>query len=96
MPLSTQTGQQLYRIIQEGLTNIRKHAKASHVNLKVSATVERIHLILIDNGKGFDPDLSYRGFGLQGIKQRVKVLNGEITVNSTLGKGTQIHVSVPQ
>jgi signal transduction histidine kinase len=96
MPLSTQTGQQLYRIIQEGLTNIRKHAKASHVSLKVSATVERIHLTLIDNGKGFDPTLSYRGFGLQGIKQRVKVLDGEITVNSTLGKGTQIHVSVPQ
>jgi signal transduction histidine kinase len=96
MPLSTQTGQQLYRIVQEGLTNIRKHAKASHVSLQISATVERIHLILIDNGKGFDPNFSHKGFGLQGIKQRVKVLNGDITVNSKPGKGTQIHVSVPQ
>ncbi len=96
MPLSTQTGQQLYRIIQEGLTNIRKHAKASHVSLQISATIEQIHLTLIDNGKGFDPNLAYKGFGLQGIKQRVKVLDGEIIVNSTPGKGTQIHVSVPQ
>jgi signal transduction histidine kinase len=96
MPLSPQTGQHLYRIVQEGLTNIRKHAKASHVSLKISATVERIHLILIDNGKGFDQALSFTGFGLQGIKQRVNVLEGELTVNSTPGKGTRIHVSIPQ
>lgn len=95
-PLMAQTSQQLYRIMQEGLTNIRKHAEATHVHLRVTATDDRIHLTLMDDGKGFDPTVSHIGLGLQSIQQRVNLLAGEFTVKSAIGKGTQLEISLPR
>lgn len=97
LPLLTpQTSQQLYRIVQEGLTNIRKHAQASHVHLQLTATADRIHLTLTDNGSGFDPTGSHTGLGLQSIQQRVDLLAGVFTIESEIGEGTQLDVSLPQ
>ncbi|PSB26307.1 sensor histidine kinase [Stenomitos frigidus] len=94
--LPPQTSQQLYRIVQEGLTNVRKHASASCVKLRLYSTVERIHLTLTDDGRGFNPTLPCSGFGLQGIQQRVSLLAGDFTVKSAIGEGTQLEVSIPQ
>ena len=86
----------IYRIVQEGLTNIRKHAKASKV--KVHVNLEEVaKLQLEDNGVGFDisekPD---QHFGLQGLQERVELVGGQLSIASELGEGTQIAVSIPK
>ncbi|MBW4694631.1 MAG: sensor histidine kinase [Lyngbya sp. HA4199-MV5] len=95
-PLSVQTSQQLYRIVQEGFTNIRKHAGAAHVCLRLTTSDDRIQLTLTDDGRGFDPAAVYTGLGLQGIQQRVSLLSGDFTIKSAIGKGTQLDVSLPR
>jgi signal transduction histidine kinase len=94
--LPLETNQQLYSIVQEGLTNIQKYANASQVSLRLWATPDSIHLILKDDGRGFDTTRVYSGFGLRGMKERVQILGGEIKIISSLGQGTQIRVSIPQ
>lgn len=94
--LPFETSQHLYSIIQEGLTNIQKHAYASHVRLQIWATSDSISLALDDDGKGFDSKQLFSGFGLRGMKERVKILSGKIKITSAPGKGTQILVEVPR
>ena len=93
--LPLQVNHNLYYIIKEGLTNIQKHAQASRISLRCQATTDRITVILEDNGQGFEPGLSYTGFGLQGMKERVQLLQGKLKIHSTLGTGTQIQVIIP-
>jgi signal transduction histidine kinase len=91
-----------YRLIQEGLTNIQKHAEASHVSVRLSASVSHIMLHIEDNGKGFEVDkrlkaaLGERRMGLWGMEQRVAFLNGEMKIESGLAHGTKILIKVPQ
>ena len=94
-PLPLQVSHHLYYIIAEGLTNIQKHSNADRIYLQGQATSDRITLRLEDNGRGFDPALSYPGFGLQGMKERVQILNGDFKIRSTPGAGTQIKVTIP-
>jgi signal transduction histidine kinase len=93
--LPVQTSHQLYCIVQEGLTNIQKHASASFVSLKGYQTSNEIIIELTDNGKGFKVSTPHTGFGLRGMRERVLILGGEIKINSALNSGTQIHVSIP-
>ncbi|GAA6616230.1 sensor histidine kinase [Scytonema sp. NUACC26] len=93
--LPVQTSHQLYCIVQEGLTNIQKHASASFVNLKGYQTSSEIIIELTDNGKGFKVSAPHTGFGLRGMRERVHILGGDIKINSTLNSGTQIHVVIP-
>ena len=86
----------LYCIIKEGLTNIQKHSNADRIYLQCQVTSDSIILRLEDNGRGFDPDLSYTGLGLQGMKERTHLLNGKLKICSTLSVGTQIEVIVPK
>ena len=92
----------LYRLIQEGLTNIRKHAAdASHVNVRLSATVSHIMLHIEDNGKGFEVNkrlaaaLDEKRMGIWNMEQRVAFLNGEMKIESGLAHGTKILIKVP-
>jgi signal transduction histidine kinase len=94
-PVGLQTSHQLYCIIQEGLTNIQKHAHASCVKLRGHATSEQIILELEDNGRGFDPTLPRPGYGLRGMSERVNLLGGQLQIKSTAGQGTQIRISAP-
>lgn len=94
--LPLQTNQHLYRIVQEGLTNIQKHANASDVRLRTWTTVNSIHLTLSDNGQGFDPKGSGSGFGLQGMRERAHILGGDLKIISTPDRGTQIQVIIPR
>ncbi|WP_186375834.1 sensor histidine kinase [Hyella patelloides] len=94
--LPLQVSHHLYYIIKEGLTNIQKHSNADRIYLQCQATSDRITVRLEDNGRGFDPALSYPGFGLQGIKERVNILNGELKICTTPEVGTRIMVMIPK
>jgi signal transduction histidine kinase len=86
----------VYRAIQEALTNCSKHADASRVTVTVSHERDRVSATVQDNGRGFDKrHLQTRGLGLVGMSERVRALQGVITVSSELGRGTLISLEVP-
>lgn len=93
----------LYRIVQESLTNVYKHAKADKVKLNISVDNNQVLLIISDNGVGFDINKinkskikkSKSGFGLEGIKERVELLRGRMSITSERGLGTDIVIKVP-
>lgn len=90
----------LYRIAQEALTNAQKHATAYQIEITLTAEDGWIRLVIQDDGHGFDPDTVAQNsglehFGLVGIGERVKLLGGSLSLQSTLGAGTCIDVSVP-
>jgi signal transduction histidine kinase/ligand-binding sensor domain-containing protein len=84
-----------YRIVQESLGNIMKHAQATEVNVRVKRRIENVSLTIEDNGRGFTPDErstqpSHSGFGLTGMGERAKLLGGELKVRSIQGRGTTV------
>jgi two-component system, sensor histidine kinase and response regulator len=85
----------LYRIVQEGLTNISKYAQASHVQIQLMRTDHQIALAIVDNGKGFDATQATDGFGLQGMQERVADLDGNFVLTTEPGKGCQIRIKMP-
>ena len=91
----------LYRIAQEALNNIVKHANASKVNVIVERTGDDVILIVEDNGVGFDRDAlkpgrkSGNGLGLTGMGERASLINGDTEIESTPGRGTTVFVRVP-
>jgi signal transduction histidine kinase len=89
---------ELYRIAQEALNNVVKHAAATHVAIRLDATDDAILLTIADDGKGFDPDAALRddAFGIIGMHERAAILKGTVTVDSHPGRGTRIGVSVPR
>lgn len=93
--LSLQTSHQIYCIVKEGVINIQKHADASEVLFQAQSTSENIILELRDDGRGIDPTILHSGFGLQGMRERAKMLGGKLLVNSSPGAGTQIKVILP-
>lgn len=94
VPLLESEGQlALYRIAQESLTNIVKHAQATEVSLRFYNRVDAQVFEISDNGCGFEPDEATAGLGLIGMKERVKMIDGRLHIQSRLGKGTSIEVS---
>jgi signal transduction histidine kinase len=88
----------IFRIAQEALNNVLKHAGATQVDLHLALSPEQVYLIVADNGQGFDPgDLKKdeAGYGLRNMKERARLLNGDFDVNSTPGQGTVIEVTIP-
>ena len=88
----------LYRCIQEALTNVARHASATRVSLKLAFHNSYVLVRVTDNGVGFDPlGSSEKGkhLGLQGMKERVALLGGDITINSSPGNGTDIKITIP-
>ena len=86
----------LYRIVQEGLTNCARHAQASHIQVRVKEDSSQVTVTVEDDGIGFDQNqgTSY-GLGLLGITERVRELDGSVSVESAPGKGTRIAVVLP-
>jgi len=82
----------LLRIAQESLTNAVKHANARNFKATLSVSAGQIQLQLVDDGRGFDPQAEYEGFGLMGMKERVDRMNGEFIIRSKHGVGTEILV----
>ena len=86
----------LYRVIQESLRNIVKHSSAKKVTVKLESIDSRVHLAISDNGVGFDPATPQRtGIGLLSMRERVRLVDGEILVKSESGKGTKIDIWAP-
>jgi PAS domain S-box-containing protein len=88
----------LYRIVQEGLTNVLKHAQARHVSLILQRSAGQVLAILEDDGQGFDVDGKTNPvgrLGLLGMRERVDLVGGTLTIESTPGKGTTIFVRIP-
>jgi signal transduction histidine kinase len=87
----------LYRVVQEALHNVSKHARASQVRLKASGSPEGIHLSIHDTGVGFDSEagLSQHGLGIVSMKERVQLVQGEFSIHSKPGRGTEVTVFVP-
>lgn len=88
----------LYRLIQEIISNIRKHANATNILIQLFGRNDGLSLIVEDNGEGFDYDKALKsgGVGLKNINSRVEFLNGEIDWNSSLEKGTTITIDFPR
>ena len=93
IPLKISTA--LYRITQEALTNIAKHAQASRVDLSLQNDPKMIKLTITDDGCGFNPTQNSTGFGLQGMEERAVALSGSFEISSTLGQGSTIQVNMP-
>ena len=90
----------LYRIMQEGLTNIAKHAAATHVTLQVWHEGRRVHSLLRDDGAGFAVEqvvdrTGPRGLGLLGIQERLEALGGTLQITSAPGQGTTLQITLP-
>src|SRR6266496_5310261 len=85
----------LYRITQELINNVLKHAEAKHVSLQIGQRDEKIILMMEDDGKGFDINAHKDGYGLNNLDARAKLMNGTITIDSQPGKGTSVLIEVP-
>jgi signal transduction histidine kinase len=102
-PLSSELKLTLYRLIQESLTNISKHAAATEVAIVLQTgyangdrqSAATIQAIVQDNGKGFDLDRQPAGFGLQGMQERTLALAGELTIKTAPGHGCHIQAIFP-
>jgi PAS domain S-box-containing protein len=99
LPLAIETT--LFRIAQEALTNVTKHARASQVTVTLEAVGGEICLTIADNGTGFDPSSLHRtverpGYGLMSMQERTDAVGGRFRVESTPEKGTRLIVEVPR
>jgi two-component system sensor histidine kinase UhpB len=85
----------IYRIVQECLTNVSRHAQASWVKVQVINQGTRIVVDIIDDGVGFDTDIKVDGFGLAGIQERVEGLDGLFNIKTAENEGVAIHIEIP-
>jgi PAS domain S-box-containing protein len=91
----------LYRVVQEALTNVVRHADANGVTVQLQGTESKVVAVVQDDGRGFDPqarrgrDISARGIGLLGMRERIALLGGGFRIDSRPGRGTRISVDIP-
>jgi signal transduction histidine kinase len=95
LPSEKATG--IFRVYQEALTNIVRHAKATTVTTKITVTGEQFILTITDDGTGFDPKVvgNKKTLGLLGIRERIFMMNGQYELSSTAGKGTVVSLIIP-
>ncbi len=94
--LEPRTQVEVLRILQEALTNVRKHADATVVRVNAEVADGNMRLTVIDNGRGFRPDeTSGEGLGVQGMKERARLMGGDLIVSSEPSGGTAVHLDVP-
>jgi len=94
--LKDQLELELYKMTQEIMDNIIKHANASHVLVQINQYSDEVHLIIEDDGRGYDPELTRPGGnGLENLRNRTKLLNGEIDIYSKIREGTSISINIP-
>ncbi len=85
----------LYRVIQELMSNILKHAKASTVTIQISRIEDELNVTVEDDGQGFDPAAVKSGMGLKNIEARVRGINGSVFFDTGKGNGTSVLIEVP-
>lgn len=95
--MAPETEAAIYRVVQEALHNVAKHAQAHNVSIQMERGNGELRLLVEDDGIGIQGKYSSRGrsFGLAGIKERIGMLGGRVQISSVRGKGTRIEVTVP-
>ncbi|MEO8397116.1 MAG: GAF domain-containing sensor histidine kinase [Chloroflexota bacterium] len=94
LPVRIEAG--LYRMAQEALTNVVRHAKAEQVCVHFTTTPDQVELVIEDDGQGFDTEALAKGrFGLVGLNERARLLGGTLEVCSVPGEGTELKITVP-
>ena len=92
----------IYRILQEALTNIGKHAQAKNIKVVIEKNEDSVGIRVEDDGKGFDPtkalmkEAAERGWGLATMKERARIFGGSLDLWSQEGKGTTISLRIPR
>jgi signal transduction histidine kinase len=96
--LNKEDTRSLYRIIQESLTNIMRHAEAENVDISIKKSSDVIQLIITDDGKGFSKTEKKDGhsFGLLGMNERAYSMEATLTIESEIYTGTTIHLNIPR
>jgi signal transduction histidine kinase len=96
LPLGPEVEEQLYRLGQEALANVVKHARASNATVRIAVNDDTVLMEVSDDGRGFDPAAVGRDhFGLRSMRGRAADLGGRLKVTSTPGRGTVLRVEVP-
>jgi signal transduction histidine kinase len=87
----------LFRVLQEALHNATKYSQARHFEVRLTCAGDQLDLTVADRGIGFDPETALRegGLGLVSMRERVRLVNGTIVIDSKPMSGTTIHVRVP-
>ena len=85
----------VYRLVQEALTNVAKHAGADRVDVRVGVVNGSVDVTVSDNGAGFEPESVSGGWGVVGMQERVALLNGRFELESSPGGGTKVHAILP-
>jgi signal transduction histidine kinase len=93
--LPSETETVLYRVVQEALTNVVKHAQAEHVSVLLHSKPGRVAVVIEDDGRGFAEEDETEGIGLLGMRERVALVGGAVALESRPGAGTTIVVEVP-
>jgi signal transduction histidine kinase len=85
----------VYRLVQEALNNVTKHAQAARVDVSVLERDGRVEISVRDDGRGFDPTAATAGFGVTGMRERAELAGGTLEVRSAPGEGTEVRASLP-
>jgi signal transduction histidine kinase len=97
--LPARSEEALYRITQEALTNVRRHAQAGAVQIDLRVVGDQARLTISDDGRGFNSDAAPAEpgdrFGLIGMQERARLLNGTMRISSCPGEGAQVEISIP-
>ena len=93
--LGDETKISLYRILQEGLTNIWKHARATRIDVALGKNKTEIVLVISDNGTGFQQEAERSGLGILGIQERLTLLGGRLEIQTVPQKGTRLRAHIP-
>ncbi|HET9011917.1 MAG TPA: sensor histidine kinase [Gemmatimonadaceae bacterium] len=93
--LAPDTENAVYRVVQEALTNVVKHACASHVRVQVARANGSVSVLVEDDGQGFDPAECSDGLGLVGMRERVELTGGQLEISSRPGEPTRVSARLP-
>jgi len=87
----------VFRVVQEALTNVAKHAEAEHVEVAIEQGATAVTVSIRDNGRGFSPQEPRKAgsFGLVGVRERAYLIGGDVTITSAHGQGTSIDLRLP-
>ena len=95
-PIDSRVEGAVYRVVQEALTNVRRHSRADKANVTITAAGSSIEVDVEDQGVGFNPeDVGPDSFGLRGIRERARLFGGVADIHSTRGHGTRVHAEFP-
>jgi signal transduction histidine kinase len=86
----------LLRVLQEALTNVKRHANASEVAIRLSSSEDQVVMEVTDDGSGFSPTTTVRGHGLRGMRERCEFAGGSLEVESSVGEGTCLRARLPR